>query len=72
MVRVTFFLFKTSMEVSQFQLKTLTFLFTSYRLITFANSMVPDEAQQNIGHDLDPNSLKLTHVIPDFFVENVN
>ena len=27
--------------------------------VTFANSFGPDQAQQNVGHDLDPNCLKL-------------
>ena len=26
-------------------------------LITFANSLAPDQARQNVGPDLDPNSL---------------
>ena len=28
-------------------------------LITFANSLDPDQARQNVGPDLDPNSLTL-------------
>ena len=28
-------------------------------LITFANSLDPDQAQQNVGPDLDPNCLTL-------------
>ena len=28
-------------------------------LITFANNLDPDQAQQNVGHDLDPNCLVL-------------
>ena len=28
-------------------------------LITFANSLDPDQARQNVGHDLDPNCLTL-------------
>ena len=28
-------------------------------LITFANSLDPDEARQNVGPDLDPNCLTL-------------
>ena len=28
-------------------------------LITFANSLEPDQAQQNVGPDLDPNCLTL-------------
>ena len=27
-------------------------------LITFANSLDPDQAQQNVGPDLDPNCLR--------------
>ena len=28
-------------------------------LITFANNLDPDQARQNVGHDLDPNCLAL-------------
>ena len=39
----------------------LTLLSTSgdfcHLLITFANSLDPDQAQQNVGPDLDPNCL---------------
>ena len=28
-------------------------------LITFANSLEPDQDRQNVGHDLDPNRLTL-------------
>ena len=33
--------------------------FTSLLLITFANSVDPDQAWQNVGPDLDPNCLML-------------
>ena len=36
-------------------------------LITFANSLDPDQDQQNIGPDLDPNSLTLIVFMKDFF-----
>ena len=36
-------------------------------LITFANSLDPDQDQQNVGPDLDPNCLCHTH-----FFEKVN
>ena len=37
-------------------------------LISFANSLDPDQARQNVGPDLDPNCL--TDVIPErFFFE---
>ena len=29
------------------------------KLITFANSLDPDQARQNVGPDLDPNCLTL-------------
>ena len=35
-------------------------------LITFANSMHPDQARQNVGPDLGPNCLTLDD-IPDYF-----
>ena len=35
--------------------------------ITNANSLDPDQAQQNVGADLDPNCL--TDGIPDFFLK---
>ena len=34
-------------------------------LITFANSLDPDQDQQNIGPDLDPKSLKLIVLDPE-------
>ena len=41
-------------------------------LITIANSLDPDQAQQNVGPDLDPICLKtLTVFLKDFF-EKVN
>ena len=39
-------------------------------LITFANSLEPDQARQNVGPDLDPNCL--TAGIPDFDFEEVH
>ena len=33
-------------------------------LITFANSLDPDQARQNAGPDLDPNYLILCYYIP--------
>ena len=36
-------------------------------LITFANSLDPDQDQQNVGPDLDPSCLCRTH-----FLEKVN
>ena len=35
-------------------------------LITFANSMDPDQARQNVGPDLDPNCLTLMVFRKDF------
>ena len=34
---------------------------TCHLLITFANSLDPDQDQQNVGPDLDPNCLCRTH-----------
>ena len=31
-------------------------------LITFANSLDPDQARQNVGPDLDPNCLKFDSI----------
>ena len=36
-------------------------------LITFANSLDPDQARQNVGPDLDPNCLTLMVFLKDFF-----
>ena len=36
-------------------------------LITFANSLNPDPARQNFGHDLDPNYLRHSDGIPEIF-----
>ena len=40
-------------------------------LITFAKSLDPDQARQNVRPDLDPNCLTLMVFLKDFF-ENVN
>ena len=37
----------------------LTLCLPCYLLITFANSLEPDQAQPNVGPDLDPNCLTL-------------
>ena len=36
-------------------------------LVTFANSLDPDQAQQNVGPDLDLNCLTLMVFLKDFF-----
>ena len=36
-------------------------------LITFGNSLDPDQDQQNVGPDLDPNSLTLMIFLKEFF-----
>ena len=41
-------------------------------LIIFANSLDPDQAQQNIGPDLDPNSLTLWWYSWETFLNKVN
>ena len=37
-------------------------------LITFVNNLDPDQAQQNVGPDLDPNCLILLVFLKEFFV----
>ena len=41
-------------------------------LITFANSLDPDQAQQNVGPDLDPNCFDTLMVFLKGFCEKVN
>ena len=41
-------------------------------LITFANSLDTDQAQQNVGPDLNSNYLSLCHGIPEIFSEGVD
>ena len=41
-------------------------------LITFANSLTPDQDRQNVGHDLDPNCLTLLILFLKDFFEKVN
>ena len=52
-----------SFSVKVFQVMLTTFFSTSGNfccpLITFANSLDPDQARQNVGPDLDPNFLTL-------------
>ena len=38
-------------------------------LITFANSLDPDQARQNVGPDLDPNCLTLMVFLKDCFLK---
>ena len=40
-------------------------------LITFANSLDPDQAQQHVGPDLDPSCLTLMIFLKDFFWKSV-
>ena len=35
--------------------------------MTFANSLDPDQAQQNVGPDLDPNCLTLMVFLKEYF-----
>ena len=47
---------QTQLKSSQVLSKvSLLFTYNCRRLITFANSLDPDQAQQNVGSDLDPN-----------------
>ena len=39
--------------------------------ITFANSLDPDQAQQNVGPDLDPNCLTLWRYFWKFFFKKL-
>ena len=41
-------------------------------LITFANSLDPDKARQNVGPDLDPNCLTLWWYSRKIFFEKIN
>ena len=41
------------------ELKHYLFISKCCLLITFANSLDPDQAQQNVGPDLDPNYMSL-------------
>ena len=38
-------------------------------LITFANSLEPDQDQQNVGPDLDPNCLCSTHFVKELILK---
>ena len=40
-------------------------------LINFANNLDPDQAQQNVGPDLDPNRELLTEFLKDLFFQNI-
>ena len=46
---------------------TLTLVYQCCLHITFANSLDPDHAQQNVGPDLDPNCLTLMSFLKEFF-----
>ena len=45
----------------------LSLLDTCWLLITFANSLDPDQDWQNVGPDLDPNCLSLIVFLKEFF-----
>ena len=38
--------------------------------MTFANSLDPDQAQQNVGPDLDSNYLTLMVFVTEFMIKN--
>ena len=40
--------------------------------IIFANSLDPDQDQQNVGSDLDPNRLTLIEFLKYFFLKKVS
>ena len=46
---------------------TITLRLLVSLLITFANSLDPDQARQNVGPDLDPNCLTLMVFLKEFF-----
>ena len=50
---------KTSLSKDNFSISTICMLAIFVDLRTFANSLDPDEAQQNVGLDLDPKCLTL-------------
>ena len=52
-------------------LLTLSLLAVTCLLITFTNSLDPDQDQQNVGPDLDPSCLTLIVFLKEFF-EKVN
>ena len=46
--------------------KGLLYVYLCRLLIIFANSLDPDQDQQNVGPDLDPNCLTLMPFLEDF------
>ena len=44
----------------------------SHWRITFANSLYPDQAGQNVGSDLDPTCLTFCNSTPEFFFLKVH
>ena len=45
----------------------ISLVYLCHLLITFANSLKPDQAQQNVGLDLDPNCLTMMVFMKEFF-----
>ena len=43
----------------------------SHLVITFVNSLDPDQARQNVGPDQDPNCLTLMVILKEFFKKKV-
>ena len=57
-------------QVVAFLLLTLSLLALTFLLINFAAILDPDEDQQNIGPDLDPNCLTLIVFLKYFFLKS--
>ena len=61
----------TDVEMCLRKLHMVNSLLTSgnfcYLLITFANSLNPDQDRHNVGPDLDPNCLSLMVFLKEFF-----
>ena len=64
----SFFIFFSSFMIDSL---TLYRPVSSIDNINFANSLDPDQARQNVGHDLDPNCLTLMVFLKENF-ENVS
>ena len=56
--------------MTQTQCYINSFLIMCRLLITFANSLYPDQARQNAGPDLDPNHNTLMVILKEHFLKS--
>ena len=67
-----FYILKLFINIAIYLISYLASSYFIHLLITFANSLNPDQDRQNVGPDLDPNHLMLLMLFLKEFLEKVN